>query len=275
MKLSARTVKGLGQIVTGDNQLSPYCSGPALVDFFNEYGADNYYGQGFPSRWKYAEEQIRKLNNTPSIARLIVEILDPRNFLGTDFDQEAACNYLNEYLKFDGHEVSLVDGIPKVRDLSGSWVELRHPFEGSDDEAHHFIDEQIAKASEKIQAGDYDGAITNARSLIEAVLRELDRQLNSDLEPYDGDVTKLYRRVQKQIGLDPARPDLDSPLKQVLSGLNSIVVGIAGISNKMGDRHVRTYKPEKRHAVLVVNAAKTLSDFLFETYNHSNRNMER
>lgn len=45
----------------------------------------------------------------------------------------------------------------------------------------------------------------------------------------------------------------------------SIVNGIAAISNKMGDRHVRTYKPNKRHALLVVNATKTLANFLFET----------
>ena len=38
------------------------------------------------------------------------------------------------------------------------------------------------------------------------------------------------------------------------------------MSNKMGDRHVRTYKPDKRHAVLVVDAAKTLAAFPFETH---------
>ncbi len=266
MKLSEKTVKGLGQIVTGDKQLSPYRSGPVLVDLFNEYGADDDYGQGFPSRWVYAEDHVKRLNNTPDIAKLIVDVLDPRNFLGTDFEQQAACKYLNGYLKFDGYEVSLIDDIPKVRHLSGSSIELKHPFEGSDNEAHHFIDEQIAKANEKVRDGDYDGAITNARSLLEAVLKEIDQQLHPDFDPFGGDITKLYKKVQKQIGLDPARPDLDSPLKQVLSGMNGIVSGIAGISNKMGDRHVRTYKPEKRHAVLVVNSAKTLSEFLIETH---------
>jgi hypothetical protein len=84
-------------------------------------------------------------------------------------------------------------------------------------------------------------------------------------EPYDGDLPKLYKRVSKSLALDPSRPDLEQPLKQVLSGLVNIVNGIAGISNKMGDRHVRTYKPNKRHALLVVNATKTLANFLFET----------
>jgi hypothetical protein len=44
------------------------------------------------------------------------------------------------------------------------------------------------------------------------------------------------------------------------------VSDLSGLSNKMGDRHVRTYKPDKRHAVLVVDAAKTLAAFPFETH---------
>jgi hypothetical protein len=35
--------------------------------------------------------------------------------------------------------------------------------------SHDFIIEQIDKCEEKLSGGDYDGAITNARSLIEAV----------------------------------------------------------------------------------------------------------
>jgi len=68
-----------------------------------------------------------------------------------------------------------------------------------------------------------------------------------------------------RLRLDPSRKDLEGPLKQVLTGLASVVSGIAGTSNKVGDRHVRTYKPGKRHALLVVDSAKTLANFLLET----------
>jgi hypothetical protein len=75
---------------------------------------------------------------------------------------------------------------------------------------------------------------------------------------------KLHRRVQKHLNLDPARPDIDSTLKQVLSGLVSVASGLAGLRNKMSDAHVRSYRPMKHHAVLVVNASKTMTNFLFE-----------
>jgi integrase len=37
MKISERTIKRLGEIITGDKALSPYRSGPKLVSFFNDF----------------------------------------------------------------------------------------------------------------------------------------------------------------------------------------------------------------------------------------------
>jgi hypothetical protein len=59
MKLSKRSIKRLGEIITGDKPVSPYRSGPQLVSFFNEFGTNHTYGQGFPSRSMFAEDCIR------------------------------------------------------------------------------------------------------------------------------------------------------------------------------------------------------------------------
>lgn len=268
MKISERTINAVGKIVTGDEGLSPYHSGPQLVRLFNDYGANDVYGQGFPSRWQYAEDKLRALNDTPALSALLCEVLDPREFMDTNFRIEDACEYINKRLRYDGFEVVIDNGKAKVRDLHGASVECKHPFEGSEEEGHLFIDEQIKKSEKKIKEGDYDGAITNARSLLEAVLTELEKQMDSKAPAYDGDLVKLYRRVQKLLNLEPSRQDINDSLKQVLSGLSSIICGISGLSNRMGDRHVRTYKPSKHHAVLIVNAAKTLTNFLFETHRY-------
>ena len=63
----------------------------------------------------------------------------------------------------------------------------------------------------------------------------------------------------------PASKDISDTLKQILSGLTGIVNGLSGLRNLMSDSHARSYKPDKHHAKLAVNAAKTLADFLFET----------
>ncbi len=272
MKLSMRSITALGQIVTGDKDISSYRSGPQLVRLFNDYGANDTYGQGFPSRWQYAEQRLRGLNDTSELGAIICEVLDPREFLDAKFDIETAVEFLNNWFRYDGYKLVLDKDLPKIRDLEGIAVVVRHPFDGSDDEGHLFIDEQIKKSETKMQDGDYDGAITNARSLVEAVLTSLEQELDDAAPKYDGDLVKLYRRVQKLLNLSPGRPDIEGPFKQVLSGLTSIVTGLSGLSNRMGDRHVRTYRPSKHHAALVVNTACTLANFLFETQQYQEKN---
>lgn len=252
--------------MTGDENLSRYRSGPNLVRLFNDYGSNDEYGKGFPSRWQYAESKLRELNGTPGLAALLCEVLDPREFMDSEHELGPAIEYINQRLKYDGYEIALAGGLAKARNLQGVHVEARHPFQDSKEHAHLFINEQIEKSERKIQGEDYDGAITNARSLVEAVLTQIELRLDSDPPQYDGDLPKLYKRVQKLLNLDPSRPDIDQSLKQVLSGLVNIIQGLSGLSNKMGDRHVRTYRPSRHHAILVCNAAKSACNFLFDSY---------
>jgi hypothetical protein len=265
MKLSGRTIRQLANIVTGDSKLSPYRTGPELVELFKEFGANDTYGQGFPTRWRYAEEKITAIIGTPLFPKFITHIFDPREFMGSDLQPAKAVEHINEFLKFDRLQVVKDGAFFQLRDASGTLIEFASPFKGSLKISHVFIDEQITKCDEKLSREDYDGAITNARSLVEAVLIELERKFDPHAGPYDGDLPKLYRRVQKHLSLDPRRPDIGDTLKQILSGLTSIVSGLAGMRNKMSDAHAQSYRPRKHHAKLAVNAAKTLADFLFET----------
>lgn len=266
MELSQHSIKALVKIVIGDEEHWPYRTGPKLVDLFNRYGAKDTYGPGFPSRWQYAEESLRALNGTDTLAALICHVFDPREFMGTKQDHKPAIEFINQWFEYDGYQVAIERGKIKIRDVDGSDVRFSSPYSSSANDAHEFIDEQIEKSEQKILAGDYDGAITNARSLIEGVMRDIECALDSDApKEYDGNMVKLYRRVQKILNLEPSRPDIDAPLKQVLSGLNSIINGLATIRNCMSDAHVRSYNPSKHHAVLVVNSAKTLANFLYDT----------
>lgn len=268
MKVSERTIQEIGQIVTGDNGISFYRSGPELVRFFNELGFDDTYGKGFPSRWYYAEENIRSINGTGTLVQLLELQLDPRQYIGREDMLEAIVTHLNNYLKFDGYELVKVNDFYKVKEMKGSIVELDVGSQEFVEVNQLFIVEQIQKCDHKILTGDYDGAITNARSLVEAVLIEIEKKLDSEPPEYDGDLIKLYKRVQKLLNLEPSRKDISEPLKQVLSGLNSIVTGLSGIRNKMSDSHVLTYKPSKHHAQLAVNSAKTFANFIFETFEY-------
>ncbi|WP_353892805.1 abortive infection family protein [Proteinivorax hydrogeniformans] len=178
---------------------------------------------------------------------------------------EDIVNILNKYLKYDGYAIIKVGHFNKVKNLTLGTVETSNKI---DRLSHEFINEQLKKCDTKLLCEDFDGAITNSRSLVEAVFIELEKKLESDPLEYDGDLNKLYKRVKKLLNLEPNRIDIDSSLKQVLGGLNSIVVGLGGIRNKMSDSHARTYKPYRHHALLVVNSAKTVASFVLDTYEY-------
>jgi hypothetical protein len=176
-----------------------------------------------------------------------------------------ALKYLNEFLAFDGYEIVPHGKTYDVLDKTRGEISVDVKLEPSH-LSHAFIMEQIEKCRTKIGQGDYDGAITNARSLVEAVLAAIEKEFDAQAPDYDGDLPKLYKRVQKHLNLSPENPKISNSLKQTLTGFVSIIGGLSGLSDKMGDRHVREYKPAAHHAVLIVNAAMTFSNFIFDTY---------
>lgn len=85
--------------------MSPYRTGPQLISFFSSFGSQDTYGEGFPSRWIYAEEKLREFNGTATIKNILVAALDPRHFWGTQFDVNTAVEQINQFLEFDGYEL--------------------------------------------------------------------------------------------------------------------------------------------------------------------------
>jgi hypothetical protein len=266
-RLSERTISRLGKHVTGDGGMTPYRSGPRLVSLFNDFGFNDVYpsGGGFPSRWVFAEEKLRQLNGTEELARLIEHVFDPLEF-AEDLDPTAAAGNLNEYLRRDGFEVAITPQGAKLRTVSGASVTFVAPmtFRPASDE---FISEHIAKCETKLRSSDFAGAITNARSLCEEVLCDLERQLDPAAPKYDGDLPKLYKRIRKLLNMEPDAYKDRQDIAQMLRGLTSVVDGLAGMSNALGDRHGGGgARPKPHHAHLAVNAANTLCTFVLASY---------
>ena len=269
MKLSDFSAQRIGEFIAGDPEGWPYRSGPKLVVFFNKLGFRDVYGQGFPTRSIFAKDKIAELNGKPKLKDAIREMLDPRLWIDEKSGNVEDCAaQINEILKYDGYEVVRDSNFYKVRELAGAVIEVEHHFAESDELSELLIEEQIQKCREKVESGDYSGAITNARSLVEAVCAKIEKDLDPNAIGNDGDLVKLFNRVRKLLNLDPSRPDISDSLKQVLAGLSSIINGLASMRNKMSDAHGVVYKPSRHHAKLAVNSAKTLADFLFDTMSY-------
>lgn len=270
MKVSEYTIEFLGNLIAGDTEGAPYRSGPQLVKFFNDFGARDVYPKdgGFPTRRIYAQDKLRELNGQVVLKQVIATALDPRAFLKHQLEIEPLVAKVNDNLKHDGYEV-VKDGLAfKVRELSAGTVKLSAPVKVSHELTQLAIDENIRKCEEKLAEADYSGAITNARSLVESVLIGIEKEFDPQAPEYDGNLQGLYKRAQKYLHLEPDRKDISDSLRQILSGLVSVVGGLAAVRNKMGDAHATSYRPSRHHAKLAVHTAVTLSDFLFETKNY-------
>ena len=268
MELSFRTIDALGGVVTGDAKMSPYRSGPQLVSFFNSHGGNALYGEGFPSRWKFAQDQIVALNGTKAISEIICDAFNPLGYLDSVFDYSDAISHFNKFLAYDGYKVTC-DGMNcSLESINQQSLTVNDNFIKKlsiKKASHTYILEQSDKCKDKLSKGDFDGAITNARTMVEAVFIDVLKDCGEENVPHDGDLGKLYKRIREKLNLSSDDENMSQTLKQTLSGLSSIVSGLAGISNKMGDRHSRQYAPSRHHAVLAMNTAFALCEFIVST----------
>jgi hypothetical protein len=129
-----------------------------------------------------------------------------------------------------------------------------------------YVRELSGKCDSRIATGDLDGAVTVGRTLLEAILSELEIRISGVRGDYKGDLPKQFKQVTKLLRMDDQRPDLDDRFKDVIRGLVMVANGLAPLRNKMSDGHARERKPALHHARVVVNASKTVSAFLVESY---------
>ena len=124
------------------------------------------------------------------------------------------------------------------------------------------------KALER-RKSDPEGAITSARTLLEAVCKHILDDAGSQYED-DADLPKLYKTVARQLQFSPSQ-HTEAVFKQILGGCTSVVEGLGSIRNKLSDSHGRgplRAKPDLRHAELAVNLAGTMATFLVATWEH-------
>jgi hypothetical protein len=264
MTVSKYTLIHLARAVCGDSRYTPYLTGAAIVHFFNKYGYNEAYGEGFPSRWKYTEDRLRELNGKDSIEQIIEEIVEPGRYLNTSIQVNDAETNLNEFLRFDKYELRKIGDSFKLVTVNSAVVQPNTSKEIN----HDFINEQIKKCHNKIFEGDYYGAIANARLLIETIFIEIIERSEGQEVKNDGDAENLWKRVKKILKLKIKKAILPDYVFQMLSGINASIKGLAGLSNNAADRHDNKFKTRRQYTKLAINLAMTLADFLLDSWQY-------
>ena len=114
---------------------------------------------------------------------------------------------------------------------------------------------------------DPEGAITLARTLLEATCKTILTDLNIEFKSRD-DVPKLWSKCSEALNLSPSQHH-EVVFKTILGNCMSIVSNISALRNKLGDAHVDLplpIKPKPRHAALTVNLAGAMATFLTDTW---------
>ena len=114
---------------------------------------------------------------------------------------------------------------------------------------------------------DPEGAITAARSLLEAVCKHI-LDTRGTQYPENADLHLLYSLTASELNLSPDQHS-ERIFKQILGGCSGIVSGLGSLRNSLGDAHghgKRSAKPSPRHAELAVNLSGSVALFLVTTY---------
>ena len=223
--------------------------------------------------WVFSDSRLDLMGGPDdALLRFLCEMVHPA-VRPDSKEAKALVTTFNEHLLVDGWE--LVEGRPisgrptfVARRRASGAVVLPEPVHATDVLSDEYVRELAGKCDSRLASDDLDGAVTVARTLLEAILSKLEIRLAGAKGNYKGDLPKQFKQVTKLLRMDEQRSDLDDRFKDVIRGLVMVANGLAPLRNKMSDGHARERKPAPHHARVVVNAAKTVSAFLVESYTY-------
>jgi len=247
---------------------------PRYKDMLSDIRQHTINNDDWDSNWIYEDDRLELLEGDDQIfLKFICETIHPivRN---RKEEVETLIKIYNQNLEGDGYEIFQTDRISGKPIYSARLISTPVKFENAMKFDSQFVKEQNSKCEGKLREGDYDGAITSARSLVEGVLGEIHYKCSGSELPKSGDLLKDYKAVKDLLNLSEDL-HVHAGLKSLVRSFHGIIQSIDSLSNKMGDRHRPILKPTYHHAKLVVDSARTMSDFLYSSmvYQKNRRNV--
>jgi len=213
-------------------------------------------------------EWLKRCNADPEVNALSVlggVIEDFMEFPITDYggeDWQEARKRVNRVLSRNG--LSYLPGGQVVASATGPSTKSLHDILGSRDLGA--VEAEFKRALAAV-ATDPPSGVTAACALLESLCKVYIEDEGLPV-PSKQTLKPLWKVVSDHLGFDPSKL-ADNDLKRILSGLTSIVDGIASLRTHAGSAHGRgrsAYRVEPRHARLAINGAHTVALFVLETW---------
>ena len=134
------------------------------------------------------------------------------------------------------------------------------------------LNDEFQRALRTVETSPKD-ALSSACNILESVCKvyieeeEIEMPAKQDLQP-------VWSVVRKDLGFDPSKVE-DRDLKEILSGLISIVQGVGALRTHASSAHgasSKSYRIEPRHARLAIHAAHTVVLFVLESWDQKKKN---
>ena len=281
-RFSTPTITALAEVVTGGSgggssqPIGHYRTGPKLERFFRGLDVELRIGidSRVPTVLAVLEHENKQPDGKATIIKIVEACADPREFLDDEPKLLAVVDYLNQRLRFDGHELRRIGQVFKVVALATKTVAaaaLKEKAKALElDSVHRDFERALAQAD-----SDPADAITAACSTVESVCKCILDEMGKPY-PANKDIKGLVGEVAKHLNLSPGRADLpkewEQDIRTILSGLFNVIGGIGSLRTHAGDAHGKGKKPvpaDARIARLATHAASTVSLFYIETWQRS------
>jgi len=243
-------------------------------DFFNNYPeikSNSLYNIRNYKLEKYIAIQLQIMNGTAKLYNFLSYYF--KNVYRYSATPDEIVEYLNRSFDIDGYSIEKIEETKeyKIYSIDDCLVNYDCLFKESERGNYILINEHNEKCFNKIKSGDYTGAITNSRSLLEQILCEIKaerlRAQGRRVSGYNGDIGQLvddtFPLINFQLGqiggAKRAYENLENGFKDLINGLAILRIG-------MSDAHSITYIPTQKDAIIAVNTAKTLANFIVSHY---------
>jgi len=287
MKLSSDSINAFSTIILGNTGLTRSLNKSEINELFKIAGIkkvslDKFFVD-YPEIKNHPQYKFEKFK----LEKYVVISLKNINFthkiyqvVNTYFSQlynytssvEEVLAYINSEFTKDNYEVVQMEETEefKIYSLDDSMVNYDCIFKEKELGNYILINQQCEKCIKKIETGDYMGAITNASSLIEQLLQEIiDHNGFHQNISYNSKLKLFLDDVLDALGLTKGltRPK-SNVYKKLKTGFSYLTDGLYVMRNTMSDAHrvVKGFEPSKKEALLAVNTAKTIANFIVAEY---------
>jgi|GEM_PF-244719 hypothetical protein len=280
----------------------PYLTGQMLCRISTQFGLVVRYNfdttndkKQNKSRWTYLTDLFEYCISNDTCSNLLLYLFSQNNFTNEIFKENMKGDYygyqnyqelndneidfaykiiiervikeINELLKFSQKELVIVSDNIIIKPITDD-IKIETPKIQIID--RKYIRDKAEQAMHHIDQGQYDTALTQARTLLEEIFCYVLEKKN--IKPAAaGKIGDLYKQVREAYNMH-TDDNTDKRVKKLLSGLNTIVDAIAEMRNQISDAHGQG---EKRisirdyHAQLAVNSAITISEFILSVYKYT------